>query len=63
MHVQAVVGDMSQDRGDDVFKDNDDDDDQMEITDEDAILSFRILILSCTVLLAASSCDIAQTVD
>ena len=35
MHVQAVVGDMFQDRGDDVFIDNDDDD-QMEITDDDA---------------------------
>ena len=35
MRVQAVVGDMSQDQGDDVFIDNDDDD-QMEITDGDA---------------------------
>ena len=35
MRVQAVVGDMSQDRDDDVFIDNDDDD-QMEIKDEDA---------------------------
>jgi hypothetical protein len=34
--VQAVVGDLSQDRDDDVFIDNDDDDDQMEITDGDA---------------------------
>jgi hypothetical protein len=35
LRVQAFVGDMSQDRDDDVFIDNDDDD-QMDITDEDA---------------------------
>ena len=35
LHVQAVVGDMSQDQDDDVFVDSNDDN-QMEITDEDA---------------------------
>ena len=35
LHVQAVVGDMSQDQDNDAFIDNNNDDDQMEITDED----------------------------